>query len=196
MPQIKNILHSYFEEKELGESGGLYSDFYQAKIGGYSFLLPNTQGRKRALIRHDVHHLLTDYNVDFLGELEIGGWEVGSGCGNYWGIWLLNLIGMGTGVFLIPKRTFKAFLHGRRSSNLYHTKLSQEEVGEMKLEEIRDIIKFYPDIVKANFLDLMYFILWTILAWIVIILSPPYYLCSLIFLWIKNKTKPILIQRI
>ena len=78
----------------------------------------------------------------------------------------------------------------------YHIELSQEEIGEMSLEEIRDVIQFYPGSVKVNFWDVTFFILWTFLAWVVIILSPPYYLFSLIFLLIKNKTRPMLIQRI
>lgn len=30
---------------------------------------PNTHGRRRALAYHDLHHILTGYRTDFVGEL-------------------------------------------------------------------------------------------------------------------------------
>ena len=39
-------------------------------------------GFKKTLFLHDIHHLLSDYDTDFRGELEIAAWELSSGgCG-------------------------------------------------------------------------------------------------------------------
>jgi hypothetical protein len=51
-------------------------------IGPLTIPLPSSEGR-RALVRwHDLHHVLTGYDTDFVGEGEIGVWELRAGCTN------------------------------------------------------------------------------------------------------------------
>lgn len=195
--KLTSILENYFKEKDLGEKGGLFSDFYRAKIGNYSILLPNTNGRKKALIKHDIHHLLTDYNVDFKGELEIGGWEVASGCSNYYGIWMLNLIGMATGLFLIPKRTYNAFIKGIGAMNLYQLELEDADYRNRSLEDIQKTLKYDPaNKGEKNWKNNVKFICWSIIAIIATLISPPYYILSMIALLIKNGEKVKLIEKL
>lgn len=41
-------------------------------ILGMRLKFPNTAGRKRAIPLHDLHHVLTGYGTDWVGEAEIG----------------------------------------------------------------------------------------------------------------------------
>ena len=44
---------------------------------------PNTDSRKRAVPLHDLHHILTGYKTDWMGEAEIGAWELRAGCNSF-----------------------------------------------------------------------------------------------------------------
>lgn len=80
---------------------------------------PNTRSRQRAVRLHDLHHVLTEYGTSWTGEAEISAWELGSGCRDYGAAWVLNGLGLLMGVAIAPLRTLRAFLHGRRTDNLY-----------------------------------------------------------------------------
>jgi hypothetical protein len=126
----------YFEANGFGPDGGYNEAWVDFKLGPVPFPFPNTPGRLRAVRLHDLHHVLTGYDTDFLGELEISAWEIGGGCGDYWVAWQLNLGAMAAGALLIPRRTWRAFLSGRRSGNLYPTPfddaLLARTVGEVR----------------------------------------------------------------
>jgi hypothetical protein len=68
---------------------------------------------------HDLHHVLTGYRTDIVGEFEISAWELGAGCKRMAAAWVLNLLGLVGGVAVAPARTFRAFQRGRRSDTLY-----------------------------------------------------------------------------
>src|SRR5690606_19170971 len=69
---------------------------------------------------HDLHHVVTGYRTDVVGEAEIGPWEVGSGCGGFAAAWVLNLYAMVLGLLWgAPGAVFRAFVRGRRTRNLY-----------------------------------------------------------------------------
>src|SRR5262245_55376361 len=95
----------YFAENGFGDDGGYASDWVDLKLGPIPFPIPNTPARKRAVAYHDLHHVLTGYKTDFLGELEISAWEIGGGCKGFLAAWQLNLGGMGAGLFLMPKKS-------------------------------------------------------------------------------------------
>lgn len=116
---LRDALTLYFEENGFGPDGGYASSWVNFKLGAVPFPFPNTPARKRAVRYHDLHHVVTGYRTDFLGELEISAWEIGSGCRDFLAAWQLNLSGLGGGVLLCPRRTFDAFLRGRHSENFY-----------------------------------------------------------------------------
>lgn len=109
----------YFEDNAFGEDGGYGSPWVDFKIGPIPFPFPNTPMRVKAVRYHDLHHVLTGYATDFAGEMEIAAWEVGAGCGRFPVAWQLNLSGLVGGLFSVPRRSFRAFVRGRRSRSLY-----------------------------------------------------------------------------
>ena len=109
----------YFRDNGFGDDGGYDDTWVDFKLGPVPMPFPNSQARLRAVRYHDLHHILTGYRTDIRGELEISAWELGAGCKDFYAAWVLNLGGIGLGAWLIPRRTFRAFVRGRRSRTLY-----------------------------------------------------------------------------
>jgi hypothetical protein len=120
----------------LGEDGGYGDAWVRLRLWRIPLAFPNTEGRRRAVRFHDVHHVLTGYPTDWRGEFEIAAWEVATGIGRYWAAWLLNLLGFASGLIVFPRSVHRAFLRGRRSANLYFTEWDEailaRRVGEMR----------------------------------------------------------------
>jgi len=176
----KEILENYFKEKELGEKGGYYSPFYNADFWGVILVLPNFKGRKRALMRHDIHHIITGYEVDLYGEFEIGAWEVASGCSNYFGVFLLNLIAIPPGMVFIPRRTINAYFSGRRSKNLYKNALSDHDLMNMSEAEVFEMTTFHQGEVRYTFMDAITFMGWLMFSILVSLVLLPIMLVILL----------------
>src|SRR3954469_22900277 len=68
----------------LGEDGGDDDAWGKLRLWGTPFAFPNTDGRRRAVRFHDLHHVLTEYPTTWRGEFEIAAWEVASGVRRYW----------------------------------------------------------------------------------------------------------------
>jgi hypothetical protein len=120
----------------LGDDGGYGDAWVKVKLWGVPFVFPNTEGRRRAVRFHDLHHVLTEYPTTWRGEFEIAAWEIANGVGRYWEGWLLDLLGFACGLVVFPGGVYRAFLRGRRSANLYREKWDDEmlavRVGEMR----------------------------------------------------------------
>lgn len=128
----------YFEENGFGDDGGYSARWVKLKLGPFLYPFPNTKGRVRAVRYHDLHHIMTGYRTNWIGEFEISGWEVGGGCRDFHAAWVLNLSGMFAGLFLSPRRIFRAFVRGRHTRNLYgqtfDDALLDARVGEKRAE--------------------------------------------------------------
>lgn len=87
------------------------------KIGPIPFAYPNTKSRKRLVQPHDLHHLLTGYGTDLVGEAELGAWELGTGIRDRSAVrYEVRVLG-----FTLPrfaKRLRAAFVRGRHCRNL------------------------------------------------------------------------------
>lgn len=125
----------YFQVNGFGESGGYDDPWVDFKLGPLPMPFPNTPGRVRAVRYHDLHHVLTGYDTDIVGEFEISAWEIAAGCKGFVAAWQLNLGGMFGGLLVAPRRTLRAFLRGRHSRTLYGDELEallQSHVGELR----------------------------------------------------------------
>jgi hypothetical protein len=127
----------YFDDNHFGDDGG-YNDRWVTlkQVGPVKLGFPNTAGRVRAVRRHDLHHLVTGYDTDFIGEAEIAAWELASGCGDFHAAWVLNLLALPVGMVRGPERMRRAFARGCRSKNLYAEPftdaLLQERLGDLR----------------------------------------------------------------
>jgi hypothetical protein len=154
---------AYFATFGLGE-GGYEDKWVHLKVGPIPFAFPNTESRKKAVRVHDLHHVLTGYRADWIGEFEISAWEVGSSCRDYVAAWVLNLMGFAAGLLVAPGRVFRAFVRGRHTENLY-----REGYSEALLEETvagaRARMRLDVDIVPTG-ADRVSFVAWMGLAWV------------------------------
>jgi hypothetical protein len=127
----------YFVLNRFGADGGYDSRWVAFKLGPLPITLPNTSERVRAVRYHDLHHVLTGYHTDNVGEFEIAAWELAAGCRDYWVAWLLNLGALAAGTVRAPQRTFRAFVRGRACKSLYGEDLERvlaKTVGELRAE--------------------------------------------------------------
>jgi hypothetical protein len=119
MQTLREAVQRYFQENHFGEDGGYASPWVDFKLGPIPFPLPNTDSRRRAVRFHDLHHVLTGYRTDLVGEFEISAWELAAGCKDFHAAWVLNLSGLAGGLFRAPVRTFRAFVRGRHERTSY-----------------------------------------------------------------------------
>lgn len=112
----------YFSANAFGDNGGYDEAWVDFMLGPVPFPFPNAPSRVRAVKVHDMHHILTGYDTDLRGEVEISAWEIGAGCKDFTAAWVLNLSALGIW-WLWPTRVFSAFVRGRRSESLYGKEL-------------------------------------------------------------------------
>ena len=109
---------------------------YTVKILGVPLKFPNTKAHQWATPLHDLHHILTGYRPDWIGEAEIGAWELRAGCKTLVVYWL-DLSGVVIGMLLSPRRVWRAFRAARGCRTLYRNPelvepLLQTTVGEAR----------------------------------------------------------------
>src|SRR5437870_445016 len=107
---LRELLPEFYKENNLGMEGGMNNASVRIEMTKKIVLyFPNFPARKKAVLKHDMHHLVTGYPSTFTGETEIGAWEIASGCTKYWAAWVLNMSGMMTGIPFNFWRLVKAF---------------------------------------------------------------------------------------
>lgn len=115
---VREARARYFARNGFDEAG--YDDrWVKLQAGPIPIVFPNTAARVRSVRVHDVHHVVTGYGTSWTGEAEIGAWEIASSCADHYAAWLLNLLALPIGLVIAPRATFRAFVRGRRSANLY-----------------------------------------------------------------------------
>jgi hypothetical protein len=134
---VRETLDNYYEKNNLGENGGLNNSWAWLKAGWFYIPIPNPASRKKVIIFHDIHHLATGYQTNWKGEAEIGAWEVSSGCEDYAAAWVLDSMTFAYGVVFFPFATYRAFIRGRRTSNLYKHIYTNEQLMTMSIPEIQ-----------------------------------------------------------
>ncbi len=92
---------------------------------------PNPQARRNLVHLHDLTHILTRYDVDWVGEGEIANWEIASG-----------LLGKSLlGLFISPQKMLVAFRKGRRQRSVYDLEIPRDQLMKMALSDVRSLIK-------------------------------------------------------
>jgi hypothetical protein len=134
----EDALSRYFVEQGLFPEGSSVADWIGDRwyrIGGIP-VLPLVGKIKESLILHDLHHLVTGYDTSWKGELELAGWELGSGgCGSHFFFWFDRLGAFALGLLMAPRSTLRALRRGRRERNLYRRRSADvlgKEVAELQ----------------------------------------------------------------
>jgi hypothetical protein len=119
MTTLGDARRAMYRQAGIADDGGDSQAWVDFKLGFLPMPFPNTDARRRAVKFHDLHHVLTGYATDIIGEFEIAAWEVASGCGRFVVPWHLNLMGVAAGLLVVPRRTWAAFRRGAVSKSLY-----------------------------------------------------------------------------
>lgn len=148
---VRMARSEYFADNGFDDDGG-YANAWVilAKLGPIPLGFPNTPGRLRAVRLHDLHHLATGYDTDFVGEAEIGAWELGGGCGSFTAAWVLNTLALPIGAIGAPARTKSAWARGARSRTLYPDHDPYDEtILDLPLAELRERLGCGPEADRA-----------------------------------------------
>lgn len=163
--RVADALDRYYRTHGLPADGGASDAWFRVHIGTFSIPLPNPPARRRAVFFHDVNHLVTGYDTTFSGgEMQIGAFEVGAGCGRYLIAWLLNLDLLALGLVAKPRTVFTAFLRGRRSASLYRQGLDAATLGTFTVAEVRSRLRLDADRSPARLADRLVFAAWGLVA--------------------------------
>lgn len=106
-------------------------------IGPLTVPLPNTKGRQEIVRWHDLHHLVTGYGTDLVGEAEIGAWELRAGCLSL-AAYVYNGMAAATGLVIAPLRTVRAFRDAAGCTTLYRLALDYDHTLGISLAELRE----------------------------------------------------------
>lgn len=143
---LRDARGRYFADNAFGDDGGYAKKWVKLQLGPLPFAFPNSAARVRAVKYHDLHHVVTGYDTNVVGEAEIGAWEIGSGCAGFIAAWILNLYAMVLGFLSgAPDAVFRAFVRGRHTKNLYH-----DEYGEALLDARLGAVRARLDLNRAE----------------------------------------------
>ncbi len=149
-------------------------DWVDIELGPVPLRLPSPAARKRVLPLHDLHHALTGYQADIVGEAEIGAWELASGLGPHAIGYALDLMTLAWSPWVAPRRVWRAFVRGRRSRNFYAAPLPLDPaVLEQDLDATREQLNIAETPVRGTLADGLAFAGWYALALLVGVLSIP-----------------------
>jgi hypothetical protein len=141
--KLGKALELYF--KRSGFCRETYTEkWIKLPAGPIFFYLPNITPRKDVVPLHDIDHVLTEYETDWPGEMQITGYELATGLGRYWFGWVINFQGLWLGLTLFPKKFIEGFLRGRRSGCVYRLYEYNDALLEKTVGEIRDQVKVAP----------------------------------------------------
>jgi hypothetical protein len=132
----------------LGENGFDAAEYtsptFRMKLMGRYHDFPNSADRQWAIPLHDLHHLATGYGTDFIGEAEIGAWELRAGCRTFI-VYCLNATAVAIGLVLSPRRVLAAFRAAEGARSLYRRPLQYEAALKMTSGELRAHLGVAPE---------------------------------------------------
>jgi hypothetical protein len=140
---ISDHLNTFYQDYNLGDEGGNHLPYVIIEITSFlKVYIPNWDNRRKEVLRHDIHHLVTGYKSEILGEFEIAAWEISSGCMNYFVAYLLNSSGLIAGMMMYPRPTFRAFILGSRTTNLYQVYMEDDIMKSFTIDEMKTKLGF------------------------------------------------------
>lgn len=189
----RELLNKFYSDNNLGVDGGENSSSVKIELTPrFHFYFPNFNARRKAVLKHDIHHLLTEYTTNLSGESEISAWEIASGCKSYWFVFLIDTSGVMLGLLFNYWGTLKAFSRGRKTKNLYQNFFTNEQLLDMKISELRKSLNLHiytkstqPAVI--DFVLFSLFIVWGVLYSVVSLVLLPFILFYTLYVWLKNE---------
>lgn len=105
-------------------------------VAGTPIVFPNPDERRKTQPAHDLHHVVTGFGTDALGEAELAAWELRTGALSRWRF-RRNLRKLLPGSILNPGRVLRAFRVAGGQRNLFHEPGAYEPLLHMTLGELR-----------------------------------------------------------
>jgi hypothetical protein len=115
---------------------GYRAPTFQVTVFWRTWTLPNRPARQRAVPRHDLHHVVTGYGTDLVGEAETSAWELRGGINSLF-LWCFKLGAITIGLVLAPGRVVRSFRRARGQRTLYADPAAYEDLIAMSLGELR-----------------------------------------------------------
>jgi hypothetical protein len=101
-------------------------------VGKWAVRLPNPG----LLPFHDLHHVVTGYGTGLVGEAEISAYELRAGCRSVM-VFILCVGAILCGMFVAPRRIWRAWKRAGGTRTLYHTTIPYEALLEMSVGDLR-----------------------------------------------------------
>jgi len=150
----------YFDLNNFGEDGGYGERWIKVKVWRLPIWLLNTEGRRRAIKLHDIHHVLTEYPTTWRGEAEISSWEIGAGgLRKYYAGWWLDIMNVALGLLVNPRGVYRGYVRGRSGLNLYSTEFTDELLTH-RVDEYRKKLRLDIPPKMPGAKDNMLFAMW------------------------------------
>ena len=191
----RQLLPDFYKQYGLDNDGGQNSPYVRIEFSKhFALYFPNFDARRKAVFKHDVHHIATGYRSTFKGETEIGAWEIASGCRRYWVAFVLDMSALMVGLLFNPVGVYKAFVRGRRTLNLYRDDLADEVIMDMPVSMIRDrlLLNKFPGNSWGNVADMILFLLLILFGLLYSILSMlllPFIIVYSVYVLFNQKTR-------
>jgi hypothetical protein len=161
-----SLLAAFYAGNNLEADGGQGSSRVKIEVSkSFHFYFPNFDARRKAVILHDIHHIVTGYSASSLaGESEISAWEIGSGCKSHWAAFFINTSGFMIGIPFNFMGVLKAFARGRRTGNLYSNSYTVEKAMAMPVIELQKelLLDKFPIDTKPSLSDLFLFLMFVL----------------------------------
>jgi hypothetical protein len=105
---------------------------------GVDLTIPNPPRRREIIKVHDLHHVMTGYGTDLVGEGEISTWELRAGTRGV-GPYVLALIVISAflGIVLAPRRMVRAWFAAKGARPLWASPMTYPQMLEKSLSELR-----------------------------------------------------------
>ncbi|HEX8847639.1 MAG TPA: hypothetical protein VF791_23560 [Pyrinomonadaceae bacterium] len=153
--------HKLYLERNGFDEESQQKRWVKVQYGPFCSYFPNTEGRRKLLKHHDLHHILTGYSTRLPGEAEIGAWDIAAGGPAFGAGFILNLLAFGDGLIINPGGVYRAFIRGRHSSNLYAVDLDERFLSRT-VGEVRRELGLDKEVKKASRSDKASFVLWSL----------------------------------
>ena len=135
MTVARDAIQQFYVQEGLPTDGGSTKWVDSISMYGVVLPIPNPQVRVDVLPYHDLHHMVTGYQTDELGECEISAWTAATGGRQPWLGRLYDGLGLAWGLIRCRRRTIAAYRRGLASRNLYDQPI--EALLDMTVDELR-----------------------------------------------------------